>query len=121
MTSVLVVAQAMKSGAWQQCSHMHLVLQHTTIASVLPRKLVAAVFKALRKQMVLDRSTNQNEMAFARLVPTCGSLQSCSRQDVRERWSTGKSTASTLWRTGELFCITCVFMSFVLCCCCWWE
>ena len=59
MTSSLVLAQAMKSGAWQQCSHRHLVLQHATIAGILPPKLVVAVLESLHKQMVLDGATNR--------------------------------------------------------------
>ena len=64
-----------EEGARQQCSHKHLVLQHTTIASIFPPKLVVAVLEALRKQIVLDGTTNRVEMVFAGPVSDEGDLR----------------------------------------------
>ena len=103
MTSSLVLAQAMKSGAWQQCSHRHLVLQHATIAAILPPKLVVAVLESLHKQMVLDGATNRGLQVpdegdvHERGLGASTTSESCSQQDVQKKWSTQRSTAFTLW------------------------
>ena len=104
MTSSPVLAQALESSAYPQYSHRHLVQQHTALASIFLLKLVVAVLKALCEQLVLDGATNREEVAFAGPVPdegdamnnsgalgastTSGSLQHCSQQDARRRWST---------------------------------
>ena len=84
---------AMKSGAWQQCGRRHLVPQHATIASIFPLKTVVAVWKALRKQMVLDAPTNRVDMSVAGPVPGEG--------DVHEQLN-GAVCVDNRWITPEL-------------------